>query len=161
MSKKLLFVGLALLVAVALFAGCAPGNERWASVDNKANFWAGLWHGLIIIVTFVVSWFTNDVRIYEANNVGFGYNLGFILGCMLSLGGGIRASTHRKRKVRVVHRGVDPDRVARRVERGVREGLKAAFADRAEKVTDAEWDDLGRRIEERVKREMRDLDEED
>jgi len=161
MSRKLLFAALLLLVAVVLFAGCAPGNERWASVDNRANFWAGLWHGLIIIVTFVVSWFTNDVRIYEANNVGFGYNIGFILGCMISLGGGIRAGTHRKRKVRVVTRSVDPDRVARRVERGVKEGLKAAFAERADRVSDAEWEELGRRIEERVKQEMRDLGEGD
>ena len=158
MAKRITLVVLALFVVLCVTTGCAPGNERWASVDSRANFWAGLWHGLIIIVTFVVSWFTNDVGIYEPNNVGFGYNIGFILGCMISLGGGIRAGTHRKRKVRVVHRGPDPDKIARRVERGVKEGLKSAFADKAERVSENEWEDLGRRIEERIKDEMRDLE---
>ena len=137
-------------------AGCAPGNERWASVDSKANFWAGLWHGLIVVVTFVVSLFTDTVSIYESNNVGWGYNLGFLIGASAALGGGIKASHRRKRKV--VFRGPDPELLARRVERGVREGLRRAFADRSETFSDDEWTELGRRIEERLREELRDLD---
>ncbi|MFO7674860.1 MAG: hypothetical protein R6X12_00875 [bacterium] len=147
----------ALVLVFVLAAGCAPGNERWASVDSKAGFWAGLWHGLIIIVTFVVSLFTRDVGIYEANNAGWGYNIGFLLGCMISLGGGARASRRRRKKVVAP----DPDRIARRVERGVRDGLRRAFADRAETFSDADWETLGRRIEERVREELRDVEKGD
>jgi hypothetical protein len=154
MKKKLLVV--LLLGLVLLAVSCAPGNERWASADNRANFWAGLWHGLIIIVTFVVSWFTKDVGIYEPNNVGFGYNIGFILGCMISLGGGIRSATHRKRKHKVVYKGPDMDRLGSRIESGVREGIKAAAA--GQESGDYDWDELGRRIEQRVKDAMKDLD---
>lgn len=161
MTRRITVALVALVLVLLVVGGCAPGNDRWASVDSPAGFWAGLWHGIIIIVTFVVTWFTNDVGIYESNNVGFWYNIGFILGCMISLGGGIRAGTHRKRKVKVIRRGPDPERIARRVERGVREGLKAAFADRVDTVSENEWDELGRRVEERVKEEMKDLEDGD
>ena len=121
MTRRTTTALVALVLVLLIVGGCAPGNDRWASVDSPAGFWAGLWHGIIIVVTFVVTWFTDDVGIYESTNVGFWYNIGFILGCMISLGGGIRAGTHRKRKVKVIRRGPDPERIARRVERGVRE----------------------------------------
>jgi hypothetical protein len=161
MFRKLIPLLLVLGFVVLMTAGCAPGNERWdvANPDSKpANFWSGLWHGLIIIVTFVVSWFTNDVGIYEPNNVGFGYNIGFILGVMMSLGGGVRGATHRKRKVKVV--APSADKIARRVERGVKEGIKAAFSDREKDIDESTWEDLGRKIEDRVKDAMKDMDEE-
>ena len=152
MSKKSILIlslaGLALLLA----ASCAPGNERWASLDNRANFWAGLWHGLIIIVTFVVSLFTNEVRIYEVNNVGWGYNLGFLLGCMISLGGGARASHGRKKRKAAAP---DWDRLELKIETGVREGVRAAF-ESEKPSSDKEWDELGRRIEERIREKLRD-----
>jgi hypothetical protein len=161
MLKKLVPFLVIFGIVILMTAGCAPGNERWDVADpasKPANFWAGLWHGLIIVVTFVVSWFTNDVGIYEPNNVGFGYNIGFILGIMMSLGGGVRGATHRKRKVKVV--APSADKIARRVERGVREGIKAAFSDREESMDEATWQDLGRKIEDRVKDAMKDMDEE-
>jgi len=155
MDRRIVLVGILLLCILA--AGCAPGNERWASVDNRANFWAGLWHGLIIIVTFVVSLFTKDVGIYEANNIGWGYNIGFILGCMISLGGGIRGATHPKRRVKVVHSGADWDRLGAKIASGVREGVRSGMAGRG--LSESEWDELGRRIEERIKAELRERKE--
>ena len=154
------FVPLALCAVVLLMVtGCAPGNARW-NVElggSPANFWAGLWHGLIIVVTFIVSLFTDDVNIYEPSNVGWGYNIGFIIGCMISLGGGAGATT-RRHKPKVVVRAVGV-RIGARVAEGVRAGIRAAFAD-----TDAgdsrtggdrvDWDELGRRIEERIRQEL-------
>ncbi len=86
MSKK--FIALALVVSVVLVSlACAPGNERWDQTMNpgdRAGFWAGIWHGLIIIITFVVSLFTKEVGIYEVNNTGWAYNLGFLIGLCFS-----------------------------------------------------------------------------
>jgi hypothetical protein len=48
----------------------------------------GLWHGIILPVTFVISLFTDDVSVYEVVNSGNWYDFGFILGVMMSLGGG-------------------------------------------------------------------------
>lgn len=86
MSKK--FAVLALVMFVVLVSvSCAPGNERWDQTMNpgdRAGFWAGIWHGLIIIVTFIVSLFTREVGIYEVNNTGWAYNLGFLIGLCFS-----------------------------------------------------------------------------
>ena len=139
--SKILLVGLLLI----LIAGCAPGNARY-SVDTgrPANFWAGLWHGLIIVITFVVSLFTSDVRIYEVNNVGWAYNLGFILGCCMSLGAGARSATHRKAKKR------DWDEVGDRIAAKVR----AQFADEM-KREEPDWDEFSRQVETRIRDEFK------
>ena len=41
---------------------------------------AGLWHGFILPVTLVLSFFNSDVQIYEVHNAGSEYNFGFFLG---------------------------------------------------------------------------------
>lgn len=141
------------LLAVALLFvlnACAPGNARWdAEFGAPANFWAGLWHGLIIVITFIVSLFTDTVNIYEVNNVGWGYDIGFLLGCMISLGGAIRGGTHRRRREK------DWDKVGRQIGDSIREGLQNCRVERKETEPDVDWDELGRRIEERVREELK------
>jgi hypothetical protein len=146
---RILLLGLLVLL---LAAGCAPGNVRYSTETGKpANFWAGLWHGLIIIVTFVVSLFTKDVGVYEPNNVGWGYNLGFLLGCMISLGGGIRSTTHRRRR----WHERDWDRVGRHIGDSVKEGLASWRTQERPAESDQDWDELGRKIEQRIREEMK------
>ena len=67
----------------------APGpNSKYKLPDaTPAGFWAGLWHGLIIPFTFLASIFYPGVRIYETNNRGRLYDLGFIIGISGSFGG--------------------------------------------------------------------------
>ncbi len=82
------FVLCAILVVAAFCLNCAAGNYRWDQNINpghKAGFWAGLWHGLIIIITFIFSLFDKKVGIYEVNNAGWPYNLGFIIGLCFSI----------------------------------------------------------------------------
>ncbi len=73
--------------------GCAPGPnpaEKTVRPDGKtAGFWMGLWHGLISPITFIVSLFSKNVRLYEVHNTGGWYNFGFVLGAGLFLSGGI------------------------------------------------------------------------
>lgn len=79
-------------VALVLLAACAPsGNPVPASElaqGAPAGFLLGLWHGAILFVTFVISLFSDAVGIYEANNTGWPYNLGYVLGVMIAFGGG-------------------------------------------------------------------------
>jgi hypothetical protein len=83
----------AVLVATLVLAGCAPGPnslEKTAGDDGKtAGFLLGLWHGFISPVTFIVSIFSRNVRLYEVHNNGTWYNFGFVLGAGLFLSGGI------------------------------------------------------------------------
>lgn len=91
MRRSLLLV--AILGATLILAGCAPGPnnaEKTANANGKtAGFLLGLWHGFISPVTFVISVFSKNVRLYEIHNNGTWYNFGFVLGAGLFLSGGI------------------------------------------------------------------------
>jgi len=81
---------LALILVVVLLAanlsGCAAGDRRF--VQKPAGFWAGLWHGFLCVITFVISLFSDSVHVYESHNSGHLYDLGFVLGVMIFFGGG-------------------------------------------------------------------------
>lgn len=78
------------VIVVFVLSSCAPGNERFDA--DAAGFWAGLWHGFISLFTFIVSIFNESVNIYETENTGWPYNLGFILGIAIFYGGGSKGS---------------------------------------------------------------------
>lgn len=71
--------GAALVAAVLLLAGCAADANPDAG-QGSAGFWLGLWQGLILPVTFVVSLFNDSVAVYEVDNRGHLYDLGFVFG---------------------------------------------------------------------------------
>ena len=69
----------------------AGPNSKFQQPDAQpADFWAGLWHGIILPITFIIRLFNPDVGIYEINNNGKWYDFGFFLGCSASFGGGTR-----------------------------------------------------------------------
>lgn len=55
---------------------------------DPAGVLIGFWHGVILPFTFFVSLFNPDVGIYETNNDGNWYNLGFFLGVAGTSGSG-------------------------------------------------------------------------
>jgi len=142
-----------MLVGVLVVAGCAPGNVRFDT--QPAGFWAGLWHGLICVVTFVISLFSDQVQMYEVNNNGAWYNLGFLLGAACLFSGGCSCRTScgwgRSRKEK------EWDEIGARVEEKVRRGNKS-WLDESDRAAqdDREWEEIGRKIEEKIKRELRD-----
>lgn len=94
--------GLLVLLLILMLTGCAPGPNSLEKVPDEkgkvAGFWKGLWHGLISPITFIISLFTRNVRIYEVHNNGSWYNFGFVLGAGLFLQGGILGSSRRRRR---------------------------------------------------------------
>ena len=98
MRRSIVLVGM--LVALLVLSSCAPGPnslEKTADADGKtAGFFFGLWHGFISPVTFIVSIFSRNVRLYEVHNSGNWYNFGFVLGAGLFLSGGILGGKKRK-----------------------------------------------------------------
>jgi hypothetical protein len=102
---KKTIIAAALLVAVLGLAACAPGPNALKGTpgeDQKvAGFWMGLWHGMIAPISLVVSIFNRAVNVYEVHNSGLAYNIGFILGLTVSLGGGGGgAAAARRRRYR-------------------------------------------------------------
>ena len=95
--RRLRMLALPAVLLLLACAGCAAGMARFESAS--AGFWNGLWHGLICVITFVIGLFSDSVRMYEPNNVGALYDLGFLLGAMISLGGGVGHGRRRKAKI--------------------------------------------------------------
>ena len=99
--KRNLFLLLSVIWLASLSA-CAPGSTIEVSTDTAsiqlsvpgpnplvnqpdargrvASAVSGLWHGIIMPVTLVLSFFYPDVQIYEVHNSGAEYNFGFFLG---------------------------------------------------------------------------------
>jgi len=76
------------------FLAFAGSNSKYAKLGAEpAGFLAGLWHGLMIPITFLISLSNPGVRVYEVNNNGSWYDLGFLLGIALIFGGGTSAAT--------------------------------------------------------------------
>ncbi|MBN2353389.1 MAG: hypothetical protein JXD23_12515 [Spirochaetales bacterium] len=92
-----------LLLCLCLFISCAAGTNPMKNTPNDkketAGFFLGLWHGIILPVTFVISLFTSDVNVYETHNNGGWYNFGFVLGLAIIFGGsGGGAGTRMRRR---------------------------------------------------------------
>lgn len=106
--KKILVFALFISLLVALSA-CAPGTN--VNLNDKPNaeiqftapgsnpelnkpaengyvagLGTGLWHGLISLLTLIMSFFNPAVQMYEVHNNGPLYNLGFLLGAVLLFG---------------------------------------------------------------------------
>ena len=69
------FIPLFVLIGVALIAFAvyvAINRLGMATVSAQpAGFFLGLWQGIIVIITFIVSWFDSNITIYQAGNDGF------------------------------------------------------------------------------------------
>ncbi len=92
--KKLLLICL-LSVSVISIAGCVPGD----GVNNGhhlAGFFWGIWHGWIAPVSLIIGMFKHHIRIYEINNIGWWYDLGFYIAVISGFGG---LSLSRRKKL--------------------------------------------------------------
>ncbi|WP_402463218.1 hypothetical protein [Isoptericola aurantiacus] len=86
-----------LLALTACAAGPNPGLDTAPpGLSEPAGFWYGLWQGMILPVTFVISLFTDSVSVYEVHNSGNWYDVGYVLGISLVFGGPFGASRARR-----------------------------------------------------------------
>lgn len=74
MKKNLIVV----LLILALFSlvSCVPGDGRNTMEEPGHLLW-GIWHGWIAPISLIISIFRDNASIYEINNTGFWYDLGF------------------------------------------------------------------------------------
>jgi hypothetical protein len=85
MKTTILILVLLLLTSV-LLAGCTPGSGRYDASSPAGFFW-GIWHGWIAPVSLVIGLFDNATRIYETNNTGWFYDLGYYMAIIGGFGG--------------------------------------------------------------------------
>lgn len=94
----LILVIVAAVVLSACIAGPNPAVDSPDSSGELAGFFTGLWQGIVIPVTFVISLFTENVSVYEVHNSGGWYDFGFVLGAGTFLGGSGAGSRRKRRR---------------------------------------------------------------
>jgi len=72
-----------------------PESKYQAPEGQPAGFWAGVWHGSITPLTFLISLFKPGVGVYETHNVGKWYNFGFIIGASIAFGSKRQVVIHK------------------------------------------------------------------
>lgn len=72
---------------VLLLSSCVAGSGLY-SETNPAGFFKGIWHGWIAPFVLILSFFPrwNHLTIYEINNTGWWYNLGFYIAVISPFG---------------------------------------------------------------------------
>lgn len=81
-NTKIIFLSLTFLL---LLSGCADNSQ--INVPDIVNgneyisgFFTGIFHGLFIWFSLIASIFSDAFNIYEPNNNGLLYNIGYIIG---------------------------------------------------------------------------------
>jgi hypothetical protein len=70
-------------LAACIHNACVATQSAQTVSAGGPGFWAGLWHGLIFPLAWVVSLFTNTVAVYAVPNNGGWYNFGYFLGIVV------------------------------------------------------------------------------
>jgi hypothetical protein len=132
------------VLLLVVLAGCAAGDgSEWAQEGaSPAGLFAGFWHGMLLLVTLVVSFFTADVGIYEVVNTGVSYDIGFVLGVFAVYGSGCSMTCGRKKK--------PSDDLGDQIERKIK-----AKVERFIEEDEDEWKEPGDKVEKKIKAKLR------
>lgn len=95
MNRSFFFAIVALALVVS---ACAPGTSEF--VDREAGFFFGIWHGWIAPISLIWHIFDDSVRIYEVNNTGIWYDVGFYVAVISGFGGLGLSRGRRRRKAK-------------------------------------------------------------
>jgi hypothetical protein len=79
MKKIYVLIAVALLLLMCSCADVAQ-IEFVDPNEHTYGFWAGTWHGMITIPSFIGSLIWDDVAVYAVNNNGAWYDFGFVGG---------------------------------------------------------------------------------
>lgn len=90
---------LGVVLLIVLVSSCFAEQSRIAALGpgQRPGFLLGLWHGFIAPIAFIVSLFSEKVRIYAVPNIGRWYDFGFMLG-ISGFSGGIFAGSRSSKK---------------------------------------------------------------
>jgi hypothetical protein len=101
--KTLPWKSIVLLTALLfVFAGCAvtgqpdPFTREFIPRAEPYSFVGGFFHGAIMPLGFVGSICSSYIEMYATNHVKGWYDLGYMMGVVMAIGGGIRASLFLK-----------------------------------------------------------------
>jgi hypothetical protein len=83
MNKKIVL--LLFIFSFIFLTACVPGGSQYS--QTSAGFFSGVWHGWIAPISLILGFFDKTTRIYEVNNTGWLYDLGFYIAIISGFGG--------------------------------------------------------------------------
>ena len=83
----------AIHLPACLKTACAASQAGGAVAAGAPGFLAGLWHGLIFPLAWIVSLFASNVAVYAVPNNGGWYDFGYFLGIVVFGVGAKRSHT--------------------------------------------------------------------
>jgi len=83
---RLMVILMLLMFLAILLSSCAPGTTGH-NETRRAGFLWGIWHGWIAPISLIWQIFNPQVRVYEANNIGWWYDFGFYIAIIGGFGG--------------------------------------------------------------------------
>ena len=97
--KTLGWRSVGVIVLMVLVSSCFAEQSRIAGLGTgqRPGFLLGFWHGFIAPISFVVSLFSEKIRIYAVPNTGKFYDFGFMLG-ISGFSGGLFAGSRKKKR---------------------------------------------------------------
>lgn len=155
--KLLSFKLIIFISIIVLVSSCTAGNVQFTS-ESPAGFWYGLWHGIISIISLIIHIFNDNVSVYETNNTGGWYDLGFLFGVISIWGGGTHMSC--KSAAEKKH-DKEWDEIGNKVESKVMRKLKEWAEDEENTGDDEDWEKIGEQVEKKLKRKIREWAEKD
>ncbi len=84
-GMKLVFRVAIAVGLMLVLAGCAAGGGTYSPTD-QAGFFSGVWHGWIAPFAIIAHAFNSDIRVYEVNNTGIWYDVGFYIAVISGFG---------------------------------------------------------------------------
>lgn len=93
--KKAVLISLMIILLLTM-SGCVPGDGTYTA-EKPAGFFWGIWHGWVAPISLIIGLFNDSIRIYEINNTGWFYDLGFYI-AVISGFGGISLSRRKKKE---------------------------------------------------------------
>lgn len=75
-----------LIILLLLLTGCMA-NVTPAFESNPAGFFIGIWHGWLAPLSLILQIFNPEHSIYEINNSGIWYEIGFYMAIISGFGG--------------------------------------------------------------------------
>lgn len=77
---------LLIVATLLLLSSCMPGTQAMIE-RGPAGFLMGIWHGWIAPISLIAKIFNPAISIYESNNSGWWYDLGFYMAIISGFGG--------------------------------------------------------------------------
>jgi|GEM_PF-1875973 len=68
---------------IYLFGLESPPIYEFVQNSSQAGFFKGLLHGSMVLISFIASLFSDSISLYELDNNGMGYNIGYALGLFI------------------------------------------------------------------------------